>query len=423
MVYYGLLYKVKGIWGNSNMFEIPKFLGDDEYLQNPMMRRFLKDRGLELVETKADYIKAIEEYANRNVANGREVKQWLTKTIKEGSKDFCYRKLKSGEDIYKNLATISGKLNVDFPDCPKVEVLDYRHTSGKTLINYDIITNENDEVVRVDFIYSRSFLCGEIGKEGKQVIFPLFIEIYLEQGFVVSRGKAKSTLFEYNEDATDLILRTETKVDAMSYAISTIDNLLHLLEIEVETDTKRVKSENSQVLYKIYNRYSFTPEDVVEKVNREDKLTNQFIDTLFTNLVLDIKNKPMAIMDARILIEKFISINGNNEDVFKEDRVAYLIKVSADNDIELTKSDTMSDKNVPLQCTEAFFDSKKTVIKSKSCKRLHLIFKRENAKYFLKKNPLVVQLGTHKNCAYIKTMQYAEEADIQNVLQAIFESY
>ena len=76
-----------------------------------------------------------------------------------------------------------------------------------------------------------------------------------------------------------------------------------------------------------------------------------------------------------------------------------------------------------MQCTEAFFDSKKSVVKSKKCKRLNLIFKRTDETYFTKANPLVVQLGTQKNYGYIKTMQYAEEADIQNVLQAIFDNY
>jgi hypothetical protein len=177
------------------------------------------------------------------------------------------------------------------------------------------------------------------------------------------------------------------------------------------------------MLYRIYEKYSFTPADVVEKVQSQKDLINGFVNQVFTNLNLDVRNKEKAILDAEIFVEKFISINGNNEDIFKEDRPAYLIKVTADDEIELTKIDTTSDKKVPLQCTEAFFDSKKSVVKSKKCKRLNLIFRRTDETYFLKSNPLVVQLGTHKNHGYVKTMQYAEEADIQNVLQAIFDNY
>ena len=42
---------------------------------------------------------------------------------------------------------------------------------------------------------------------------------------------------------------------------------------------------------------------------------------------------------------------------------------------------------------------------------------------YLKSNPLVVQFGTNKDHGYFKTIQYAEEADIQHVLQAIFNHY
>jgi len=35
----------------------------------------------------------------------------------------------------------------------------------------------------------------------------------------------------------------------------------------------------------------------------------------------------------------------------------------------------------------------------------------------------LLSFGIYKNCGYVKTMQYAEEADIQNVLQTIFKNY
>lgn len=159
-----------------------------------------------------------------------------------------------------------------------------------------------------------------------------------------------------------------------------------------------------------------------EKVEQMIGINRSYVDKIFEDLALDPRNKEKALLDLRILVEKYISINGDNEDLFKKDRDAYLIKVSADDEIELTKIDTTSDKTVPLQCTEAFFDSKKSVVKSKKCNKLNLIFKRDNDMY-LKSNPLVVQFGTNKDYGYFKTIQYAEEADIQHVLQAIFNHY
>lgn len=131
---------------------------------------------------------------------------------------------------------------------------------------------------------------------------------------------------------------------------------------------------------------------------------------------LDVRNKQKALVDARIVAEKYISINGDNEDVFKKDRDAYLIKITSDDEMALTKIDASSSKTVPIQCTEAFFDSKK-------CKRLHLVFKRKEQKYFPVANQLIVQFGVHNSHGYIKTMQYAEEEDLQYVFQTVFKNY
>ena len=173
----------------------------------------------------------------------------------------------------------------------------------------------------------------------------------------------------------------------------------------------------------MYEKYSFTPADVVQKVEAQNDLIEGFINQLFAKLSLDVRNKPKAIIDGKILAEKFISINGNNEDVFKKDRPAYLVKVTADDELDLTRIDTASSSTIPLQCTEAFFDSKKSVMKSKQCGRIGLVFKRNDDKYFPKSNQLVVLFGINKGYGYVKTKQYAEEVDIQNVLQAIFENY
>ncbi|WP_418626257.1 hypothetical protein [Sellimonas intestinalis] len=401
--------------------KIPEFLNRDDYLQNPIMRRFLKEHKIDFVENRADYIKAIEEYAAQSDEAERETREWLLKVVKEGSKEICYRKIHGIGEWHRDPVLVEAKIKEIYPNCPMRNILSYRNTGERTLIEYKIITNEEDEVSKIEFTFSKLFLYGEAGKMGDVTIFPVFVEVYLDEGFVISRGKAKSTLYQYDEN--NHMLFGDYKVDTMDYAMSAVNKIIDMFEFEAETNPKRLKNENSQMLYRIYEKYSFTPADVVEKVESQDDVVHGFVDQIFSNLQLDVRNKGKALLDAKIFVEKFISINGNNEDIFKEDRPAYLIKVSADDEIELTKIDTTSDKKVPLQCTEAFFDSKKSVVKSKKCKRLNLIFKRTDETYFSKNNPLVVQLGTHKNYGYVKTMQYAEEADIQNVLQAIFDNY
>ena len=399
---------------------IPVFLNRDDYLQNPIMRRFLKEHDLDFVENRADYINAIEEFANQNSQNESETIEWLLKVVKEGSKDFCYRKIHGISDWHKNPALLDAKIREKFPNCPMQNILNYRSTGDMEMIEYYIITNDLNEAVKIEFTFSGLFLYGENGEFGDTTVFPIFVEVYLNEGFVVSRAKAKSTLYLYTPNNTFLI--TSNKIDTMDMAIRIVDEVIDLFEFETDRNPKVIKNDNSKMLYNLYNKFSYTPEDVVEKVDEQNDVINGFVDEIFTRLNLSVRNREKAILDAKIFVEKFISINGNNEDLFKNGRDAYLIKVSADDEIDLTRIDTTSDKTVPLPCTEAFFDSKKSVLKSGTCKKLHLIFKRVNDTY-LKSNPLVVQMGTHKNYGYVKTMQYAEEADIKNVLQAIFENY
>lgn len=307
-----------------------------------------------------------------------------------------------------------------YPDCIMQNILEYKSTKDRTLIEYNIHVNEDGEATRIDFTFSQLVLYGEVGKEGDITSYPVFIDIYLKEGLAVSRAKAKSTIYRY--DGENRMLSVEDRISTMDYAVSAMDEIICMFGFETETNKKIVKKQNSEMLYSLYQKYSFTPKDVDEKVEKMSEINYAYADKIFKELNLNLRNMDRALLDLRILVEKYISINGDNEELFKNDRPAYLIKVSADNELELTTIDTTSEKSVPLQCTEAFFDSKKTVVKSKQCNKLNLIFKRTDDTYF-KGNPLVVQFGTIKNYGYFKTIQYAEEADIQHVLQAIFNYY
>ena len=400
---------------------IPAFLDRDDYLQNPVMRRFLKKHKIELANSRADYIKAIETYAAQSDSSKAETELFLLTVAKEGSKEICFRKIYRFEEWHEDPVLVDAKIQEAFPNCPRKNILSYCNTGDQTLIDYHISTDEHGRVTKIDFTFSSLFLYGAVGEFGDVTVFPVFIEVYIESGFIVSRAKAKSTLFKYDEE--NHFLDNASKINTTDYAVQIIDEIVNVFGFEVITKSKITKNEIDKMLYSLYEKYSFTPKDVVEQVESQNVVTTSFVNAIFNNLNLDVRNKEAALMDSKILVEKFISINGDNEDIFKKDRPAYLIKVSTDNDTELTKIDTASYKLVPLQCTEAFFDSKKAVVKSKQCKRLILVFKRADEMYFGRSNPLMVQLGAQKDHGYIKTLQYAEEADIQNVLQAVFENY
>lgn len=402
------------------MLNIPHYLQEDDYLQIPIIKRFVKENGIQSQDTKADYINSITEFANKNEQNEQLVEKWLVKIAKEGTKEICYKKVHNIPEIYKNVDILRNKIMEIFPNCPNKNIVNYNNTEISTMIGYEIIS-ENGDASRIIFTYSSFFLKGKTGEWGDVTIYPVYIEVYLKEGFVVSRAKAKSTLYKYDDDNRYLI--PDNRIDTMGLAMELIDEIIDKLGIESEHSPICEQNAVEQMLFNLYRHYSFTPSDVEESVNSQEQTIETFINSLFSNLGLDIANKPNALIDAKILAEKYISINGDNEEIFKKDRQAYLIKITSDDDLALTKIDTSSQRMIPLQCTEAFFDSKKSVVSSKKCKRLNLVFKREENKYFPASNQLVVHLGVTNCHGYIKTMQYAEEADIQNVLQAVFENY
>lgn len=309
-----------------------------------------------------------------------------------------------------------------YPTCPMSNIFEYKNTNEYELVNYQIITNDNNKVQKIEFTFSRLYLCGEIGRKDEAVAFPIFIEVYLEESFIVSRAKAKSTLFPF--DGQNFSHIGETHIITMDIAENLMNDIIKIFDFIVEVDSKKVKNINSRMLYKLYCEYSFTPAEVETIVNTQNTLIDTFVDQLFKNLSLNVRNKEKALSDAKILVEKFVSINGNNEEIFKKGRPAYLIKISSNDEGELTTIDAKSSKSIPLQTTEAFFDSKKSVTQGQICKKLSMVFKRNDETYFTGYNQqLEIQFGSKGTFGFFKTIQYAEEEDIQNVLQTIFRNY
>ena len=272
---------------------IPPFLYGEEYLQNPIMRRILRDHHIHLVDSRAEYIQAIEDYANQNEENEQEVHEWLIKVVKEGTKEFCYKKIYDIAEWQRNPILLEKKISEQFPNCPKRDILSYHNTGTRTMIDYKFTLNKNGDVSKIEFTFSSLFMYGNAGEVGNKTVFPVFIEVYLDEGFIVSREKAKSTLYKYDEE--NPILIGEYKIDTMEYAISIIKEIVEKLEFHTEGNPKAVKSNVFQMLYRIYDEYAFTPKDIVEKVDSVKGIVNRFVDNFFSKLQLNVRNKEKAI--------------------------------------------------------------------------------------------------------------------------------
>ena len=220
---------------------IPAFLDRDDYLQNPVMRRFLKKHKIELANNRADYINAIEKFSLQSEQNKAETETFLLTVAKEGSKEICFRKIYRFEDWHKDPDLVAAKIHEAFPNCPQESILSYHNTGEQTLIDYHITTNNQGHVTKLDFTFSSLFLHGTVGELGDVTVFPVFIEVYIDSGFIVSRAKAKSTLFKY--DAENFYLDNASKINTTDYAVQIIDDIVSVFGFEVITKSKIVKNE------------------------------------------------------------------------------------------------------------------------------------------------------------------------------------
>ena len=103
------------------------------------------------------------------------------------------------------LNSYENKIKEKYPNCSMKNILDHENTGISNLIEYDIIKNQNNQVSKITFTFSSFLLQGNLNENGENVIFPVFIELLLDEGFIISRAKAKSTLFEFDDDNQFLI--------------------------------------------------------------------------------------------------------------------------------------------------------------------------------------------------------------------------
>lgn len=395
------------------MIKIPECLVDD-YIHASKLKNFCFEHEMTVSDGKTDLLKKVIEYAGEDQSSDayKETYTWFLDTIKAGSKELCLKKVYVPDETLENVEQL---ISSKYKECPFKDVLSFRNLDGFSLVNYEIKNNEQGIVSKVSFLFSRMVLEGEKELErGHKIIYPLYIDLYTEEGFIVARYKPKTTIYQCSEE--DIIYK-ENRFKPLDEAVTLIGKVEKVLRLQDMDINPRQKF--CRMMYKLYQKYSFTPENIQSEIDRMESKRNNFVNEIFGELKLKDINKAKAKIDLNIFLEKYISINGDMEKVFKEDRDAYLIKITSDDDLQMTRIDTASIGNRPLQCSDTFFDGKKSILNTQECRVLHLCYNRR--KGYL--GPFTVQLTTKKECGLVKMYYVPEEEDIHNVLQTIFENY
>ena len=386
----------------------------DDYIHSSKLKNFCSCHNMSVSENKPELLRQIVNYAgdDENDKNYQETYYWFLDTIKSGSKEFCLKRVYFPEYSIENFEqTIEKK----YDKCPRKNIFTFKSSESFQLVDYKIENNERGFASKISFLFSQMLLEGDKEFEkGHRIIYPVYIDMYIDENFVVGRYKPKTTIYKCSEN--DIIYKENRfkPFEETTELIQQLEKLLRTESMDINPGQRFGK-----MMYKMYQKYSFTPTDIQAQIDLMKGRRDDFVDNVFDTLKLNMINKTKAKIDLDIFLEKFVSINGDREKIFKEDRDAYLIKISSDDILQMTRIDTASTGNRPLQCSETFFDGKKSILNTKECKNLHLCYNRRRG--YL--GSFTAQFSVNKSWGVIKMYYVPEEDDIQNVLQTVFENY
>lgn len=392
---------------------------NEDYLVVPKLEQFCKYNNLRTSLDKVELIDSIIDFANKNEDNSIKFKEWLDRTLKEGVKKILVTKV-------KNLKKFKNKKKEEWEELIrkgfKIEeskyIIDAKHSCAIKLFNYKL--TEDNEVIKKVSLNFTVLLKEKKNKEEslRTIVYPIFIDLYLDKGYLVGRSKPKSSLYRFkryknNEEIKDDIEDKTVKLEKLIQ--ETFEIIYRTLDIEkesVQSSMHRFKS----IIHFIIDECTKTPSEIITKLQNEDSFIHDFITEFFKRQSIDIlsnENYMDAIEDIKIFMEKYISINSLDKEIFTNDRYAYPTQIAVtDSDFSSLEESSLDDN--PLQCTPIFFDNKKLIHKQKKCDGASFIFKS-----VLENKKISVILGVKKGYIYIDFRKYVLEEEIENVLSRI----
>jgi len=389
----------------------------ESYIVRPVLQKFCKEHGLKTTENRDNLLNNVLEYATQSDDNKSYVANWVDNILKQGIKHIYLRKIysKTNELIMLQNENLCQKiLQEAFADCPMKPIIFSETTENLIMKNYKCKI-EDGIVVSISFTFSQLLLENKnFDGTADRIIYPIFVDIDLVNDYVIGKAKSKSNIYYCNPANT--IVET-SRVTTEELILKAIDFVVEKTSLVLE-DKERSNSGFKNSLYNILKAFTFTPQEIQHKIDEFNEDLDEFIQITFSRLNIDLQtNLEKAKNDLNIFLEKYISINYPDPEIFTRDREAYPIKLMA-TDSEFTRIEEVSIRKEPLQCKEKFFDNKKSTELERTCDRIALCYNRINPTYF-GNIPYIVKLEVKKGYCAVKFESYVEEEDINNVLSRV----
>lgn len=404
------------------------YKNNEDYVTIPAIKNFMHnhpDGQFKISQPREDLMNQIITYAEKE--NKEEiVYDWLDEVIQEGIKD-----------IYIEQAILDEKLRLIFNS--EKDINNYLTQFVNKTYNKHICLNEYNENFilinsyysidslgkKVVFIYCKKLRMHDKKKQVTKIIdYPVTAEYYIDRGWLLVCAKPRSNLYIYNSQEFNIEDAISTTTDKqIKEVVGFVKETLKLEKSDKVACINKLKNS----VFNLLHKYTNTPVDILNVMESNKGNINKLSSSIYslcnnsekcaipTSMQEDIEK------DINNIVEKYLSINWKDKQIFIQDREAYPVKLSA-TDEEESKVEQSAALLEPLQTKALFFDNKKMLYKSKQCDGIVLQWKRKNPAFFADDSFRVKIYVNTKGYCIFKFSEYTSKDDIENVILSLIGS-
>ncbi|MBQ6794683.1 MAG: hypothetical protein IJO83_00900 [Clostridia bacterium] len=412
------------------MINIPASFKNDheDYITVPVLKEFVKTHNVKtnVSEKRENLFDKIIEFGNESEEKGELVLDWIDYVVQEGIKDIQlhYAPL---PDNMSMLAKDNGKLLNHISAYVDKSVSRHlcQNVYGEHFVLIDAKTEKSRAGEKIVFIFCKSLYVHDPKKNiTKKIDYPVIAEYYKKGEWLLVKAKPKSNLYIYENKEFNLEKAQLTTTEKETKKI--VDMVKKILSVQ-EVNGRGVEYDLKNRIFQLLDKYTNTPEEIKGVMENADssvlEISKKISDLCFVegkcgipeNMKKDIDD------DIRNILEKYLSINWKDKDVFVKDRDAYPVKLSA-TDEEESKVEQTAAALEPLQTKALFFDNKKMLYKNKSCDGIVFRWRRINPINGQKLMFPVKMSANGRGICTFKFTEYTVKEDIENVIFSIIET-
>lgn len=371
------------------MLTIPAtyYNNNEDYITLTAIRSFMRNHPegkFKVSLPREELLDSIIDFGNQNDSNSETVLNWIDAVLQEGIKDIYLQYAPISEEMQLLFTSKSGIEN--YLDTYRNKTLNHHvcmNTYGQQYILVSALYIENSK--RITFVYCRKLhIHDKKNRTTKEIDYPVIADYFLDSAWLLIRAKPRSNLYIFNPDGFDIEEAESTTTEKEIRLVSSLVGKI----LQVQKESKSfISAQLKNKIFNLLHAYSNTPTEIAkvmeEKKSEIQDIANN-IQTLCTvpnycnisqSMAKDIKE------DISNIIEKYLSINWKDKNIFIKDRMAYPVKLSA-TDEEESKVEQSAALEEPLQTKALFFDNKKMLYKSKQCDGVVFQWKRKTLKIF-----------------------------------------